>query len=138
MVLLGSCTKEKTEPIVGNENNSGNSLITNPVELLKKGDYELYCNVQTSRDYVNFVGGVMRQDCIDNYKVSPMCCMTGSLCYIIVEADGPEDERNSNDMRLIYQNSSTRKIERFKGFGDKLVINNGQVLDGDFIISEQY
>ena len=70
VVIFFSCTKE--EIIQANSSKKSEpenrSKISDPYELLKKGDVELYQELETSRggDYVNFVPGTVNPDAVES------------------------------------------------------------------------
>tara|TARA_R110001592_G_scaffold16406_5_gene69974 strand:- start:991 stop:1458 length:468 start_codon:yes stop_codon:yes gene_type:complete len=140
-IVLFSCSKEE---IIESNSSSSNEIsssakISDPYELLKKGDNVLYQKLETSRggNYVNFVGGIIKEECVAVGAATPMCCYSGSLCYIIVEAD-VENMKNDENTHIMMYEKSNGEIERFKGNVSKLEIVDNQIISGEFNINEEY
>jgi hypothetical protein len=140
-VVLFSCTKEEIieSNSSGSIETSSSAKISDPYELLKKGDFTLYQELETYRDdYVNFVPGVVDVDAVNSGgNISPLNCYNGSLCYIIVVGTQSSSKDESITHVMMYQENDGT-IKRFKGNVSKLEIVESQIISGEFNINEEY
>lgn len=138
--IIFSCTKD--DSFISNTSSSSNTeqveKISDPYELLKKGDYELFKQLETKKDdYVNFVPGLVLPDDINSGgNISPINCYRGSLCYIIVEAD--QNSKGSSNSHVMMYQQDNGQIKRFKGNTVDLEVIDNEIVSGEFIINEEY
>jgi len=135
-IALSSCQKEAL-------NKETEHLAETPEELLYSADpnlwEEVYQNEEKRLDepYVNFVPGYFKLSCMEADVVQPMCCLDGSLCYIIVEsAKGTNDEPiNTEGTDKLVPNTASPQVIMGTLESDAVIDPAGEMLSGTFTLN---